>query len=61
MTRAGHILTAIDDLVASFIYYDRKEDEDLPRGDIEAAVEAGEITQEQMVQAFSAALREALE
>ncbi len=34
------ILDTVDDLVGEFLYYGRKEDEDLPRGAIEAAVEA---------------------
>lgn len=32
------ILGIVEDLVADFLYYDRKEDEELPRGEIEAAL-----------------------
>ena len=46
------ILEAIEDLTAGFLYYDRKEDEDLPRGAIEGAIESGDITVEEMVEAF---------
>ena len=32
------ILGCTEDLVSNFLYYDRKEDEDLPRGTIEEAI-----------------------
>jgi len=37
-TREEHILGVVEDLASDFLYYDRKEDEDLPRGEIEAAL-----------------------
>jgi hypothetical protein len=37
MSRRDLILGTIDDLVGDFLYYDRKGDEDLPRGAIEIA------------------------
>ena len=46
------ILDAVDDMVTDFLFYDRKEDEDLRLGQIEAAIAAHEI-----VQAFRDALR----
>lgn len=57
MIREEIIESEIIDLVSDLLHYDRKEDEDLPRGAIEQAVENGEITVDQMVQTF----REALE
>jgi hypothetical protein len=39
------------------MYYHRKEDEDLPRGAIEEAVEAGEITVDEMIEEFATELR----
>ena len=54
------ILDTVDDLVADLLYYDRKEDEELPRGEIEAAIKAGEISEADIVEAFAAALREGL-
>lgn len=51
-TRREYIESTIDDLVGSFLYYDRKEDEELPRGEIEEAVKAGEITSEEIVKRF---------
>ncbi len=56
MTRRDVILDTIDDCVTDLLYYDRKDDESLPVGDIEAAVAAGEITLEDMVACFSKAL-----
>jgi predicted RNA-binding protein associated with RNAse of E/G family len=46
------ILDTISDLCTDFLYYDRKEDENLPVGEIERAVKSGEITVEEMVEAF---------
>jgi hypothetical protein len=37
-TQEELILGTVEDLVADFLYYDRKEDEELPRGAIEQAV-----------------------
>jgi len=51
------ILAAAEDLAVSFIYYDRKEDEDLPRGAIEEAVKKGEITVDEIVSRFEKTLR----
>lgn len=54
--RKVQILGTIDDLVAAFLWYDRKEDEDLPRGVIEETVKNGEITVPEMVSRFRLAL-----
>jgi len=51
------ILALIADGVADLLYYDRKEDDVLPRGAIEDAIAAGEITIEDMVAAFEQELR----
>ena len=50
--RRESILNAISAAVSDFLYYDRKEDEDLPRGAIEEAVAAGEITIDEIVAKF---------
>ena len=55
------ILMAVDELVSSFSYYDRKEDEDLLRGDIEGAVFRGEITVDEIVDKFRASLMAGLQ
>lgn len=52
------ILGNIDDLIADYLYYDRKEDEDLPRGVIEKAVEDKIVTIEDMVARFESTLKE---
>ena len=51
-TRKQRILNKIEDLVTDFVYYDRKEDSNLPVGSIEEAVDAGEITVAEMVGKF---------
>jgi len=42
------ILAAIQTAVIKFLYYDRKEDEDLPVGVIEQAVRDGVITTDEI-------------
>ena len=51
-TRKQKILDTVSDLVGSLMYYDRKEDEDLPRGAIEDAVSSGEITYDEIIAQF---------
>lgn len=46
------ILGTIGDLVSNFLYYDRKEDEELPKGKIDEAVKNGTITIDEMVEKF---------
>lgn len=55
------ILNTVDDLVADFLYYGRKEDEELPVGEIEKNIETGNITVEEIVAKFESCLREALD
>ncbi len=50
------ILNTVDDLVSSFLYYDRKEDEDLPLGKIEKAINDGTITEVEIVHQFAVCL-----
>ena len=49
------------DLVADFLKYNRKEDEELPVGQIEEAIKAGETSVEEIVAVFEKALRERLQ
>ena len=60
-TRRALILDTTTDLVGSLLYYDRKEDDDLPTGSIEHALEQGEITREEIVEAFQRELLERLD
>jgi len=55
------VLNAIDDMIRNFLYYDRKEDEDLPRGEIERFIEEGELSVEEIVERFTTSLRELLD
>ena len=45
----GIIMCTIDDAISDLLYYDRKEDEDLPVGAIQELVAKGEITVDEMV------------
>lgn len=56
LTRKQHIENAITDCVANLLYYDRKEDQDLPLNAIENAVKAGEISKQEMVDLFARCL-----
>jgi hypothetical protein len=46
------ILNTIDDLCSSFLYYDRKEDEELSMEQLNEAVKKGKITIDEMVEKF---------
>ena len=54
------IFASASDLANSFLYYDRKGDEELPRGSIEEAIENGEITASEIVQLFAQKLNEVI-
>ena len=55
------IENTVEDLVSDLLYYDRKEDEDLPIGAIETAIDNGEITQEDIVSKFRECLNRGIE
>lgn len=59
-TRRQCIENTIKDLVINLLYYDRKEDGDLPVGAIEQAVAENEITRDQMVGIFATELTKGL-
>lgn len=52
------ILGVVDDLVTNFLYYDRKEDEELGVGEIENAIKEGIITPEELAMQFLKSLKE---
>jgi len=60
MNRGEIIMNTIQDLVSSFFYYDRKEDDDLGVGEIEEAVGNDEISVEEMLHVFETEIKEAL-
>jgi len=53
-----HIFGSVEDLVSNFLYYDRKEDEDLPVGKIEELIEDKTISIDELVERFRQALLE---
>jgi hypothetical protein len=55
-----NIENTIKDLVSSFLYYDRKEDEELPVGEIERALDEGEITVDEIIKIFADSLKKGL-
>lgn len=52
------ILASVNDLARNFLYYDRKEDEELLMGEIQECVKRGEITKEEIVEEFRKQLDE---
>ncbi len=46
------ILNTIEDLCSNFLYYDRKEDEELNAAQLNDAVKSGEITIDEMAAEF---------
>jgi hypothetical protein len=55
------ILDVVSDLVLDFVAYDRKEDDELPRGAIDNAVNDGIISIEEIVSQFEKELRSGLD
>lgn len=51
------ILSRITDLVANFLYYDRKTDEELSHSDLMAMIESKIITEEEINAAFAMAMK----
>lgn len=58
--RKEHILGTIDDLFADWLYYDRKEDYELPRESIEEAIKVGDVTKEEIQAEFNRLLEKYL-
>lgn len=52
------ILASANDLARKFLYYDRKEDDELKIGDIQKAEENGEVTKEEIIEEFRKQLNE---
>ena len=59
-TRKQLIEAAVKDLASDLVYYDRKEDEELPRDSIQLAIINGEITMKDIVDVFANKLNEVL-
>ncbi len=51
------IFNTTKDLVTKFLYYDRRDDEDMPRGLIEKSIEEGLISTDDIITIFSGELR----
>ena len=56
-SRRDLIFGTVDDMIANFLYYDRKGDEELVLGDIEKTIEAGEISVEEIIARFTEELK----
>lgn len=52
VTRGELVLLTVDDAVGNFIHDDRKNDIGLPRGAIQKALKADEVTINQIVERF---------
>lgn len=50
--RKLHALAALDDLVSDFLYYGRKEDEDLSREDLARLFAGGDLTIDECAERF---------
>ena len=59
--RVTRIAGTINDLFADWLYYDRKEDYELPRESIEEAIKLGEVTIEEIRSLFLVNIRNNLE
>lgn len=55
-TTKQKVLDRVSDLVTSFVYYDRKEDEELDVDQLNEAIESGEVTVNEIVEKFKRCL-----
>lgn len=56
----NYVLTLMADSVSNLLYYDRKDDDELPLGRVELLVERGVLNAEEIAEAFRSALLKAL-
>ena len=56
MNRRETILATAKNTMKDFLHYDRREDEDLPCGAIEEALQDGIVTVDEILEIFRAAL-----
>lgn len=61
MERRQRILNEIDRMMSRFLYYDRKEDDELPVGAIEEAIRNREITRSEILLVINEVLTKAIE
>ena len=52
-SKKEYLMGAVDDLVLDLVYYNRKEDEDLSREDVDEMFRNGEVTPKEIIDAFS--------
>lgn len=55
-----YINNVVSDMVSDLLYYNRKEDDTLPRGKIEDMVKTGELTVDDVVEMFRVHLMKGL-
>lgn len=61
MPKRDLVFDTIDDLVSNFLYYDRKEDEELNVEEINLIFQSGAVTIEEAVDYFRQALTKGLD
>src|SRR5258708_6174104 len=61
MNKKQIALDTVTDLAADFLYYDRKDDDELSREDIKNLLKSKELTKKEIKEHFSKAIDEALE
>lgn len=60
-TTRERIIGSVENYVMDLLVYDRKDDDELPPGVIEQAIWSGEVTIDEIVEAFRAALTDGVE
>jgi hypothetical protein len=60
LKKRDYVEDVVKDLVAGFLYYDRKEDNELPRGEIENMIKEKLITVDQIVNVFREELEKSI-
>ena len=55
--KKSHALNVVSDLVADYLYYNRKEDEDLSCAEMDQLIDSGDLTADEIIERFSIELR----
>ncbi len=61
MSTKEKILGLVEDQVMDLLFYDRKEDEEFPKGFIEAAIKNGVVSVDEMVACYRSHIEGAVE
>jgi len=58
--KKNHALNLVEDVLSSYFYYDRKDDEDLSVKEMEELINSGTLTVDELIDQFSLKIRQTI-